>query len=62
MCIGIPMQVVEAHEFHAVCADGERRRRVDTSLVGRPPMGSWLLVFLKSLAKTTSESPAEQEY
>ena len=46
MCIGMPMQVVEAHEFHAICADGERRERVDTTLVGHLQPGDWLLVFL----------------
>lgn len=48
MCIGIPMQVIAVQEFQALCADGERRERVDTTLVGRPPVGSWLLVFLGS--------------
>lgn len=46
MCIGVPMQVIEGHDFHAICADGEQRQRVDTTLVGRTQPGSWLLVFL----------------
>jgi len=40
------MQVMECEDFHAVCADGEIRVRVDTTLVGKPKIGSWLLVFL----------------
>ena len=46
MCIGVPMLVIEGHDFHAICADGEQRQRVDTTLVGRAEAGSWLLVFL----------------
>lgn len=46
MCIGVPMQVIRTDEFRALCADGERCVDVDTTLVGRPPPGTWLLVFL----------------
>lgn len=46
MCIGIPMQVLSVDDFHAVCLDGTQRIQVDTTLVGRPEIGSWLLVFL----------------
>lgn len=46
MCIGLPMRVIEAGEFSALCAYRGETRRVDTRLVGRPPPGAWLLVFL----------------
>jgi hydrogenase expression/formation protein HypC len=46
MCIGIPMQVIEAHELHAICIDDNRQVTVDTTLVGRVANGDWLLVFL----------------
>lgn len=47
MCIGRPMRIVEMHEFSALCAgpDGAQES-VDMALVGRQPVGSWVLVFL----------------
>ncbi|MEZ5646040.1 MAG: HypC/HybG/HupF family hydrogenase formation chaperone [Burkholderiaceae bacterium] len=46
MCIGIPMQVIEAGGRFALCAGRGERRRVDTALVGGVEAGDWLLVFL----------------
>ena len=60
MCIGVPMQVVELHEFHAVCSDGGTRHQVDTSLVGSPEVGSWLLVFLGAAREVLDADTALQ--
>lgn len=50
MCIGVPMQVVEAGFGQALCAGygaaAGQRRVIDTLLVGDQPAGTWLLVFL----------------
>ncbi|CAN0626127.1 Hydrogenase expression/formation protein HoxL [Burkholderia multivorans] len=46
MCIGLPMQVVDAHDRHAWCVSRGERRRIDTTLVGPCAPGDWLLVFL----------------
>jgi len=47
MCIGAPMQVLESQTHFAICEDANgERQRIDTALVGQPPVGSWLLVFL----------------
>lgn len=46
MCIGIPMQVLEADGRHALCAGRGERRRINTALVGDVAPGDWLLVFL----------------
>lgn len=46
MCIGIPMQVIEAASRHALCEGRGERRRVNTALVGEVAPGDWLLVFL----------------
>ena len=47
MCIGLPMQVIEAELGFARCRDrnGEERR-IDLSLVGPCAVGDWLLIFL----------------
>ncbi len=58
MCIGTPMQVVEAGSFHALCRDGRRLVRVDTTLVGPPSTGDWLLVFLGAARESLDESTA----
>jgi hydrogenase expression/formation protein HypC len=46
MCIGIPMQVVEAEGRFALCEGRGERRRINTALVGEVLPGDWLLVFL----------------
>jgi hydrogenase expression/formation protein HypC len=46
MCIGIPMQVIEADGRFALCEGRGERRRINTALVGEVACGDWLLVFL----------------
>jgi len=46
MCFGIPMQVIEAGEFSALCRGHDSSEQVDLALVGPQPEGAWLLVFL----------------
>ena len=46
MCIGIPMQVIEADGRFALCEGRGERRRINTALVGDVSSGDWLLVFL----------------
>ncbi|MGI9134348.1 MAG: HypC/HybG/HupF family hydrogenase formation chaperone, partial [Rhodoferax sp.] len=46
MCIGIPMQVVQAESGWALVQNGSQRQRVDTNLVEACHPGQWLLVFL----------------
>lgn len=58
MCIGIPLRVIEAHACHALCDDGGRPRRVDTTLVGPVAAGDWLLVFLDSAREVLDEADA----
>jgi hydrogenase expression/formation protein HypC len=45
MCIGIPMQVIEAATGRALCADGDSQVWIDTRLVDAVQPGVWLLVF-----------------
>lgn len=47
MCVGIPMQVMEAAgEGAAWCMGREGRSRIDLALVGAQPPGTWLLTFM----------------
>lgn len=46
MCIGIPMQVIEADGRFALCEGRGERRRINTALLGQVQAGDWLLVFL----------------
>ena len=54
MCIGIPMQVIEAGEFSALCRGSTGTEQVDLILVGPQPEGSWLLVFLGTALEALS--------
>ena len=60
MCIGVPMQVLRADEFQALCADGDRTASVDTSLVGQPAPGTWLLVFLGAAREVLDPDTARE--
>lgn len=46
MCLGIPARVIESGEHFARCASRNGELRVDLSLVGEQPPGTWLLIFL----------------
>jgi len=46
MCLGIPFQVIECGEHFARCASRDGEVRIDISLVGEQPPGTWLLGFL----------------
>lgn len=59
MCIGIPMRVVKVGDYHAVCDDGTRLRRIDTSLIDTPTPGDWLLVFLDAAREILDAASAQ---
>jgi len=58
MCIGIPMQVIEAGPHRAWCQGPEEAVPVDTLLVGEQPPGTWLLVFQGIAREVMSEDRA----
>ncbi len=60
MCIGLPMQVVEAGAGWAWCEGMGERRRVNTLLTGDQPPGTWVLVFLDSAREVLTEDDARR--
>ena len=48
MCLGIPMQVIEARDGIAVCEGLGERREINMQLVGEQRPGTWVLAFLES--------------
>jgi len=60
MCIGIPMQVKDTGFGYAICEGMGITREVDTLLVGEQPVGTWLLIFLKSAREVLSEDDARK--
>jgi len=58
MCIGIPMQVIEAGFGEALCQARDGCHRIDTRLVGDPPPGTWLMVFLGAAREVVSAETA----
>lgn len=60
MCIGIPMQIIEAGEFQALCQSADEVRMIDTRLVGQQAPGSWVLVFLDAAREVLEPERALQ--
>jgi hydrogenase expression/formation protein HypC len=59
MCIGVPLQVVSCDEQSAVCEADGRRERLNIMLVGRQPVGTWLLAFQGSALRVLTEEDAQ---
>ena len=60
MCIGIPMQVVEMRESHALCEADGKQELLDMMLVGEQPKGTWVLNFLGAAREVMTAEFAEQ--
>lgn len=60
MCIGIPMQVIEADGRFALCEGRGERRRINTALVGEVSAGDWLLAFLDDARERIDASRANE--
>lgn len=60
MCLGIPMQVIEADFVEALCRARDGEHRIDTSLVGTPAPGTWLMVFLGAAREVISAETARR--
>lgn len=60
MCIGIPMQVIEAGTYQAWCQGQTEARMIDMRLLAPQPVGSWVLVFLGTAREILSPERAEQ--
>lgn len=60
MCMGIPMQVVEAGFGSAVCNYGNEQRQIDTMLVGKVEPGTWVLVFIDAAREVITGAEARK--
>ena len=58
MCIGQPMQVVQAQGLHAWCEAQGRREQLDMTLVGAQPPGTWVLAFMGAARQVMGEEEA----
>ncbi|MEZ5899997.1 MAG: HypC/HybG/HupF family hydrogenase formation chaperone [Hyphomicrobiaceae bacterium] len=58
MCIGLPMQVIEAREGFAVCRGQGETRHIDMKLVGDQPEGTWVLVFIDAAREVVTADHA----
>lgn len=59
MCVGIPMQVVEAGECMALCRGRVGEEPINMLLIGSQPVGTWVLSFLGWAREVLSEQDAE---
>jgi hydrogenase expression/formation protein HypC len=60
MCIGIPMQVVEAQGTRARCVGRGAAQWIDLALVGPQPAGAWLLTFAGAARELLAEADARR--
>ncbi|PPE70077.1 HypC/HybG/HupF family hydrogenase formation chaperone [Caldimonas thermodepolymerans] len=60
MCIGIPMQVIEAADGLARCTGRKGEQQVRTALVGEVAPGDWVLVFLDSAVERLDATRAAE--
>lgn len=59
MCLGIPVQVIDAGEHYARCRGRNGDCIVDLALVGQQPVGTWLLTFLDAAREVIPAERAE---
>jgi len=60
MCVGIPMQVVDAAERLSWCEGRGQRLRLDLALVGEQSAGTWVLAFQGSAVRVLTPEEAAQ--
>ena len=60
MCIGVPMQVIEMRDSHALCEADGKQELLDMMLVGDQPKGTWVLNFLGAAREVMTPEFAEQ--
>jgi hydrogenase expression/formation protein HypC len=58
MCLGIPMRVVAAGPFEAICERGTERHSIDIRLVERLEPGDWVMTFLGAAREKISADDA----
>ncbi|OSM07297.1 HypC/HybG/HupF family hydrogenase formation chaperone [Magnetofaba australis] len=59
MCLGIPVRVVESHDFVAICEGRQGRQQVNMMLVGPQPVGTWVSNYLGSAREVLEPEQAE---
>jgi hydrogenase expression/formation protein HypC len=60
MCIGVPMRVTRIEGASAWCEGRGETRRLDMTLIGPQPLGSWVLAFLDAARAALTETEARQ--
>ncbi len=58
MCIGVPVKIIEAGEFMALCRGRNGEEQINMMLIGPQPEGTWVLNFLGSAREVLSEENA----
>ncbi len=58
MCIGVPVQVIEAADCIALCRGLNGDEHVNMMLIGDQPVGTWVLNYLGSARRVLDEAEA----
>ncbi len=59
MCVGIPVQVIEARGIMALCTGRNGEEEVNMMLTGPQEPGTWVLNFLGSAREVLTEEDAK---
>ncbi len=60
MCLGVPMTIVEAGAFSALCERGDEQRLVSLLLIGPQALGTKVLVHIDTAIRTLDLEEATQ--
>lgn len=60
MCVGTPVQVVRSGEVMALCRGRNGDEDINTLLVGKQPVGTWVLSFLGWAREVIDERQARE--
>ncbi len=58
MCIGVPVKIIESGEFVSICTGRNGEEQVNMMLLGKQPVGTWVLNFLGSAREVLTENDA----
>ncbi|BCM17529.1 HypC/HybG/HupF family hydrogenase formation chaperone [Mesorhizobium sp. J8] len=60
MCVGVPLEVIESHDGVALCRGRAGLHRIDMTLTGDQPAGTWLIAFLDAAREVITPEAARR--
>ncbi|MDG4882800.1 MULTISPECIES: HypC/HybG/HupF family hydrogenase formation chaperone [unclassified Mesorhizobium] len=60
MCVGVPLEVLESRDGSALCRGRSGLRRIDMTLTGDQPAGTWIITFLDAAREVIAPEAARR--